>query len=125
MSRSSNAARYGALAERVARRRYGLEAAHDSWHDAETADGQPVEVKSCMLNRASGQTGRFRVFKKYHKKLQDENGIYVFIAYRAVGRGIQPRKVRTLEADALGVDWYGAGGHRDSAQAKIPPGEVF
>ena len=125
MSRSSKAAHYGALAEKVARERYDLEAAHDSWHDAVTDDGRPVEVKAAMLNRARG-VPRFRIFERYHRRLVRESGLYVFVAYRAAGRGIQPRAVRSLEASSLNVSsWYGAGGHRESQQVKLPVSSVF
>lgn len=125
MNRSKKAARYGSLAERAARQRYDLDAEHDSWHDAKTDDGRPVEIKAAMLNRASGQTGRFRVFEEYHRRLEQNDGIYVFVAYRAAGRGIRVEEMRTLEAESLSVDWYGAGGHRNSNQAKIPPAAIF
>jgi hypothetical protein len=119
-SRSSNAARYGALAERAAAERYALELEHTSWYDARDRNGRPVEIKSAMLNRASGKEGRFRIFEEYHKRLVDENGSYVFVSYRAVGRGIQIGSMRSLSARSLRIEFYGAGGHRDSNQAKIP-----
>lgn len=125
MSRSRKAAHYGALAERAARQRYDLEPAHDAWHDAEAADGTPVEVKATMLNRASGSPGRFRIFERYHGRLARRDGVYVFVAYRAVGRGIQVRQMRSVEAGWLDVDWYGAGGHRDSRQVKVAVSTVF
>lgn len=124
-SGSSNAARYGALAERKARERYGLEADHSSWHDARTPDGTPVETKACMLNRRDGSEGRFRIFEEYHKRLEEADGLYAFVAYRATGRGIQVRAMRTIAASDLRLTFYGAGGHRSSRQVKIPPGRVF
>jgi len=125
MNRSKKAARYGALAEQYARERYGLDADHDYSHDARTDDGRPVEVKAAMLNRASGQTGRFRLFEEAHRELAADDGIYVFVAYEASGRGIRVRRCRAVAADEIEVDWYGAGGHRDSQQVKIPPKAVF
>lgn len=125
MSRSSNAARYGALAEAAARDRYNLTADHSSWYDARDPSGSPVEIKSAMLNRASGKEGRFRVFEKYHEKLAQEGGSYVFVSYRAVGRGIQIGSMRSLSARSLRIEFYGAGGHRDSQQAKIPVSRFF
>ncbi|ELZ94891.1 hypothetical protein C440_07442 [Haloferax mucosum ATCC BAA-1512] len=124
-NRSKKAARYGALAERAARERYGLEMEHTSWYDAKTSDGTPVEIKAAMLNRASGKTGRFRVFKRYHKKLIDEGGVYVFVCYTARGRGIRIARMRTVDASCLRLKFYGAGGHRESNQAKIPPEKIF
>lgn len=78
-----------------------------------------------MLNRRDGSEGRFRVFEEYHKKLEANDGLYVFVAYRAVGQGIQVRAMRSLEASELRLSFYGAGGHRDSRQVKIPPEKVF
>jgi len=126
MSRSSNAARYGALVERAARERYGLDADHTAHHDARTSDGRPVETKAAMLNRKRG-AGRFRIFEEPHRRLVAEEGLYVFAAYRAVGRGLRVEKMRTVDAIALGerLEFYGAGGHRDSRQVKIPVSSVF
>ncbi|WP_396610810.1 hypothetical protein ACH9L7_11315 [Haloferax sp. S1W] len=124
-NRSKKAARYGALAERAARERYGLEMEHTSWYDARASDGTPVEIKAAMLNRRSGKTGRFRVFEEYHRDLVSRDGVYVFVAYRAIGSGIQVVRSRSLRAKNLQLEFYESGGHRDSAQAKIPPSKIF
>lgn len=125
MNRSKKAARYGALAERKARERYGLDPEHDSWHDSRAPDGSPVEIKAAMMNRAGGEEGRFRIFEKYHRRLCRNDGKYVFVAYRASGAGIQVRAMRSLAADDLRPRWYGAGGHRESRQVKIPISLIF
>jgi hypothetical protein len=78
-----------------------------------------------MLNRSSGQTGRFRIFERYHEQLVKQNGLYVFVAYRASGRGISVEATRSVEASAIKMDFYGAGGHRGSRQVKVPPSEIF
>jgi hypothetical protein len=122
---SKSAARFGALAERKARERYDLEDDHSPWHDARAADGRPVEIKAAMLNRSSGKRGRFRIFEKYHSRLVEEGGIYVFVAYRAVGRGIRIERMKSVEADSVRASFYGAGGHRGSRQVKVPPAEIF
>ena len=124
MNRSSNAAHYGRLAEEAARARYNLESEHTSWYDAVTTDGRPCETKAAMLNRARGK-GRFRVFEEYHRKLEAEGGLYVFVAYEAAGRGIRVQKMRAVDASDLNLDFYGAGGHRSSRQCKIPVRAVF
>lgn len=51
----------------------------------------------------------------------------MFAAYRAVGRGLRVEKIRTVDAIALDerLEFYGAGGHRDSRQVKIPASSVF
>lgn len=122
---SKSAARFGALAERKARERYDLEPDHSPWNDARTEDGEPVEIKATMLNRSSGQRGRFRIFEDYHRRLESADGIYIFVAYRAAGRGIQIARMKSVRAENIKVDWYGAGGHRQSRQCKIPPSEIF
>ena len=128
-NRSKKAAHYGALAERAARQRYSLEPSHSSWQDAETNDGRPVEVKSAMMNRRSGKIGRFRVFEDYHARLCREDGLYVFVLYSATGGagggGIRVRNMRSVEASSLRLQFYGAGGHRDSEQVKIHPRRIF
>ncbi|RDZ36835.1 MULTISPECIES: hypothetical protein [unclassified Haloferax] len=125
MNRSRKAARYGRLAEEAARRIYDLDADHASWHDARTSDGRPVETKAAMLNRADGTEGRFRIFEDYHAKLVQHDGLYVFIPYLARGRGIQVVDARSVEASKLRLNFYGAGGHRESQQVKIHPHRVF
>ena len=89
-----------------------------------TTDGRPCETKAAMLNRARGK-GRFRVFEEYHRKLEAEGGLYVFVAYEAAGRGIRVQKMRAVDASDLNLEFYGAGGHRSSRQCKIPVRAVF
>jgi hypothetical protein len=122
---SKKSAHYGALAERAARNRYGLSSEHDGWHDAETSDGQPVEIKSAMINRASGRVGRFRIFREYHQRLEREGGYYVFVAYRRFGRGISIARMRSVDADALNLNWYRGRHHRDSEEVKLTIEHLF
>lgn len=126
-NRSRKAAHYGRLVEEAAAKKYDLDLEHTSWFDARAADGTPVECKGAMLNRRDGKTGRFRVFERYHQQLEADGGAYVFVGYLAHGRGIRVKKIRSLEAGALDLDslWTGAGGHRESRQAKIPVGRIF
>lgn len=125
MNRSRKAAHYGRLAEEVAVRRYGLKSTHTSWHDARTSDGRPVETKATMLNRGDGTEGRFRIFEQYHKRLVQADGLYVFVPYKARGRGIQVVDTRSVEAGNLRLNFYSAGGHRGSKQVKIHPRLIF
>ena len=127
MNRSKKAARYGRLAEEAAADRYGLELAgqHSSWQDAATSDGRPIEIKAAMLNRSDGKQGRFRIFESSHRRLASESGAYVFVAYYARGRGIRVQSMRSVDASRLSLDFYGAGGHRDTRQVKIPVSQVF
>jgi len=122
VSRSSNAARYGARVEAKARERYGLEPEHDAWHDAIRSTGEPVEIKAAMHRRGDGSPGRFRIFRDYHEQLARADGWYCFGAYRPRGTGVEIVAMTMTRARALrlGTDvWYGAGGHRDSEQVKL------
>lgn len=121
-SRSQNAARYGALAERAARERYGLDVDHRSWCDARDRDGDPWDVKAVMLSRESP---RFRLWREQHRKLREQGGGYVFVAYVPRGSGIQVRKIRTVRASDLRVRFYGAGDHPKGDQMKVDPRRVF
>ena len=126
MSRSTQASRFGAAAERHAISKYGLEASHESWHDAKYQNGTPVEIKSAMASRSSGQPGKFRVFEEYHRILERHEGWYCFVVYRPRGQGVQIVESKMVRArDLPNPGWYGAGGHRDSRQTKVPIRAVF
>lgn len=123
MSRSSNAARYGARVERAACDRYGLEPDHSSWHDAVRSNGDPVEIKAAMYRRDDGSEGRFRIFEDYHERLATSDGWYCFGSYRPRGTGVEIVAMTMTRARALRLsssDFYSSGGHRDSRQVKIP-----
>jgi len=122
VNRSQNAARYGALAERRAAERYGLELEREDWHDARGPRGRPWDVKAAMASRRSS---RFRLWEDQHRKLRREGGGYVFVLYRAVGRGIQVQKMRSLNARGLRLDFYGAGQHPKGKQVKVKPQRLF
>lgn len=127
MSRSSNAARYGAAVERRARERYGLEPEHSSWYDARRGS-EPVEIKAAMYRRADGSPGRFRIFEDYHDRLARADGWYCFGSYRVRGTGVEIVAMTMTRARALRLassDFYGAGGHRDSRQIKLRIDEVL
>ena len=122
MNRSQKAARYGALAERWAFDRYGLDVDHTSWNDARDDDGRPWDVKACLLSR---RAARFRLWEEPHSRLRREDGGYVFVGYVLTGRGIRVRQSRTLRARDLSVSFYGAGAHQKGNQVKIRPGTLF
>ncbi len=122
MNRSQNAARYGALAERRAAERYGLELERDDWHDARGPRGRPWDVKAAMASRRSA---RFRLWEDQNRKLRQEGGGYVFVLYRAVGRGIQVQKMRSLNARGLRLEFYGAGNYAKGRQVKVTLEKVF
>lgn len=124
MSRSSNAARYGSLAEQKLADDRGLvlDGKHTSWCDAERQNGTPVEIKSGMVS-----TGYWQIYQNYHEKLRDANGWYGFVVYKPWGRGIRVIKTKMVRPDRLplGTLWSPTGGHRDSEKAKLPFDEVF
>jgi len=121
-SRSQNAARYGALAEKVARDRYGLDVDHSSWTDARDDEGDPWDVKAVMMTR---KAPRFRLWKEQHTRLVRAGGGYVFVAYRPVGCGIHVLETRTVRARSLRLEFYGAGSHQKGRQVKVPPSRVL
>lgn len=126
MTESKKAARYGSRAEKKAADRFNLTLDHSPWHDAHRPDGTPVEIKAAAVERANGSEGRFRVFRKYHDRLRREGGIYVFVAYRPRGTGISVVDMTMTHSSNLPLStWYGAGGHRESQQRKIPVSAVF
>lgn len=121
VNRSRKAARYGSLGEKWAAERYGLVLERDGWHDARKSD-RPGDVKAAMASR---DATRYRLWEDQHRKLRRENGFYVFVLYRPVGRGIKVLKSRTVAARSLRVRFGGAGDHPKGNQAKIPPERVF
>jgi hypothetical protein len=122
MNRSQKAARYGSLAEKAAFQKYGLTPDYDSWHDARDDQGDPWDVKACMLSRRSP---RFRLWKEQHHELRENDGGYVFVGYRPSGRGIAVVQTRTLRAADLELSFYGAGQHQKGQQMKLPPSKVL
>lgn len=122
-SRSTQSARYGALAERFAFKRYGLEPSRNSWRDGLDDDGDPWDVKAAMLTR---RQPRFRVWQEQYRRLRRDNGGFVFIGYRPVGRGIAVDGARTVRARSLKLRFGGSGDHpKDDRQAKIAVDRVL
>lgn len=123
-SRSSNASRYGSLAEKKLAERRDLDLAgnHTSWCDALNRKGEPVEIKSAMAS-----TGYWQIYKKYHQKLREADGWYGFVVYKPWGRGIRVLRSEMVRSDRLplGSMWSPTGGHRDSEKAKVDFSEVF
>ena len=122
MNRSHKSSHYGALAEQVAIERYPLEIDHAAHHDAVDDDGRPWEIKSTMITRRSP---RFRLWADQHQYLTRENGGYVFVAYKPVGRGIRPVKIRTVSAADMDLNFYGSGDHQKGHQYKMDPTQVL
>jgi len=121
-SRSQNAARFGALAERAARDHYGLDVRHTSWCDAVDSEGRPWDVKAAMLSRESP---RFRLWREQHTRLKGAGGGYVFVAYVPRGTGIEVKNMKTVRASSLQLDFYGAGSHVKGQQVKVKPSRVL
>ena len=118
MSRSSNASRYGSLAEKHLADERGLvlDGQHTSWCDARFQNGTPVEIKSAMVS-----TGYFQIYRKYHEKLRDAGGWYGFVVYREHRDRIRVLKTKMTRPEKLPLRslWSPTGGHRDSEKAKV------
>jgi hypothetical protein len=121
-SRSQNAAHFGALAEKAARSRYGLDVDHDSWKDAKDSEGRPWDVKAVMLSRDSP---RFRLWETQHTRLKEAGGGYVFVGYIPRGTGIEIKHIKTVRAESIEIEFYGAGSHVKGDQGRVLPGDVF
>jgi hypothetical protein len=123
VSRSSQANRYGTLAEKHLCRDRGLDrdGTHTAWCDAEFRNGTPVEIKSAMVS-----TGYFQIYEKYHSRLRDEGGWYGFVVYRPAGRGIKVLKSKMVHSSNLPLStWSPTGGHRGSDKATVPFSRIF
>lgn len=123
-NRSSNASRYGSLAEtRLAGSRdLDLDGTHTSWCDARFQNGTPVEIKAAMYS-----TGYFQIYQKYHERLRENDGWYGFVVYKPQGQGIRVMRERMVQAHRLPLSamWSPTGGHRDTEKAKVQISEVF
>ena len=105
----------------------GMEPAEGSeWHDLVHDGTTPIEVKSCEKRVDSGSTtrnGRFRLWKRAHERLKEQNGKYLFVVWSESTD--RPDKAgfltpRDLEARTDGLNWYGAGSHhKRDEQTKI------
>lgn len=126
MNRSHRANRYGTLAERHLAEEYCLELDRSSWHDARDDDGTPWELKAAMIEHSNGQPGTFKLYKRYHETLQENGGIYAFVAYRPWGRGIRVIKSKVAHSSEFPLlRWHGGGNHRNTKQAKIDVTNLF
>jgi len=96
-----------------------------SWYDG-LKDGTPWEFKATKYRHSDGQPGNFKVYKKYHAKLQRNGGKYGFAVYRQRGTGTQILKTKAVAASSVNaLRWHGGGDHRDSKQAKIAIADIF
>ncbi len=96
-----------------------------SWYDG-VKSGEPWEFKAAAYRHADGQPGNFKVYKKYHGKLQSAGGMYGFAVYRRRGTGTQILKTKAVPASKLPLlRWHGGGDHRGTEQAKIGISEIF
>lgn len=75
---------YGTLCEWQAgeRYRYRFILGRCSWYDVKCEDGPPVEIKAAMYEYADGQLGNFKLYEKYHRKLQRAKGWWVSIYFQ-------------------------------------------
>ena len=90
-----------------------------SWYDG-LKDGTPWEFKATAHRHADGNPGNFKIYEKYHAKLQQQGGWYGFAVYRRRGTGTQILKTTAVRASKLPtLRWHGGGSHRDSRQGKL------
>ena len=90
-----------------------------SWYDG-LKDGTPWEFKATARRHADGQPGNFKIYEKYHAKLQQQGGWYGFAVYRKRGTGTQILKTTAIPASKLPtIRWHGGGKHRESQQGKL------
>jgi len=96
-----------------------------SWYDG-LKDGRPWEFKATAHRHSDGNPGNFKIYRKYHAKLQQQGGMYGFAVYRRRGTGTQVLKMTAVPASELPLlRWHGGGTHRDSRQGKLAIGDVF
>lgn len=122
---SHKANKHGTKCEYYLADAYNVELQRSSWHDGRK-NRRPWEFKSTARRHADGNPGNFKIYKKYHEKLQKNNGMYGFAVYRVRGTGTQILKTKALPASNLPlVRWHGGGDHRDTQQAKVEIEAIF
>ena len=90
-----------------------------SWYDG-LKDGTPWEFKATAHRHADGNPGNFKIYEKYHAKLQQQGGWYGFAVYRRRGTGTQILKTTAVRASQLPMlRWHGGGNHRGTRQGKL------
>jgi hypothetical protein len=121
---TEEAEQWGHLAEAAVRARYDLDRDRCSFHDAVTADGRPVESKTCRVVLVNGRRGRWWIQRESHDQLVDADGLYALSIYdpQAVAEGpiLGSVLVPASEVDNL-VAWTanGRGHHRGTEHAKL------
>lgn len=122
---SHKANKYGTACEYHLAEKYHVELERSSWHDGRK-EGTPWEFKSTAYEHADGTPGNFKIYRKYHEKLQAAGGRYAFAVYRIRGRGAQVVRATSIPASRIPtVSWHGGGDHRDTQQAKLAIDDVF
>lgn len=117
---------YGKLVELWAERNYPLELDYptvgDLRLDATDDRGNPWDIKGSMVNSASRST--FKFWKDQHDLLEDENGGYCLVWYRARESSIVVDESRTIRAGDLKItNWTNPGEthyRSHSQEAQIP-----
>lgn len=121
---------WGLLAEAAARAQYDLERERCPWYDARTADGSPVESKTCRVLLANGRCGRWWIQRESHRKLVEADGLYALSYYDPDvlddGPIVDIDLVEAGRVDGL-VSWTsnGEGHHRGQEHANLGWQHVF
>jgi len=128
---SHRANAHGTACEYALAERYRVDLVRDgkrvdtSWYDG-LKDGRPWEFKATAHRHSDGNPGNFKIYRKYHAKLQQQGGMYGFAVYRRRGRGTQVLKMKAVSASKLPlIRWHGGGAHRDTQQGKLGIQDVF
>lgn len=116
-------AQQGESIEQYRARERGGDHTPDEWFDV--LDGfDVIEVKSTQKTLASGRSGRWRLWRKQHEKMVEQNGEYdlVVIDDDEIWREVT---LSAAEVDDIisenGLSWTDAGNHgMPSEQVKIP-----
>lgn len=126
----SRVGRYGKLVELWGAERYPLTLDYPEVgglkFDATDSRGNPWDIKGSMVNSASRST--FKFWEDQHDVLEDEDGGYILVWYRALEDSIEVVSSRSIRARSLKIDnWTNPGEshHRShSREAQIAAGRL-
>ena len=121
--------RYGNLVEKWAADRYDIDLDYPMLaglkFDGTDSSGRPIDVKGSMTN---GVRPTFKFWKDQHRTLEEHEGIYLLVWYRAAGDEIGIVDSRSIRAAAIDIsNWTYPGDthHRShSLEAQIPADQL-
>lgn len=123
---SHRANHWGTACEEWAVERRGLVLDRSSWHDARFQNGTPVEIKSTARFHTDDQPGNFKIYKRYHERLQRASGWYCFVVYVPDGDGLEIWGHKMKKSSSVPMmRWNDGGKHRGTKQGKLAISDVF